>query len=1693
MGAFEDAISRIRGPQIEDLFPDDEAPSSTETVRQPARELEPFHPPSGFMPYQPTYPSLLEDENASKPWDFDPVRSLEKQQTFSAQVVEPALGAALHLAPSAVRLSGALGGQLYIPIPGVGAMTGAAAVEPVAQMMEEDLGIAEPSFKRGALNTAFAGIPAVGRIADPVKQLGIRVVESGAQNVAYDWSAYALGEGEKPTPASMAGSFAFGAAFSTPFALQEAAAIKRSLANLRARRAAMPGQMLAAHNEFGGSTFDLDGDNLIGQQGYSVSIYPERSLILEQAPTPEVVQDYISTHRDLFADPRNKIGSWWDKESGKHYIDVVAVLPDRDAAIALGKQYNQKAVFDLSALEEIPTGGTGEVIEGLPPEAKRLPPPESRLFTDIRENAVKARTAMNRVAEMYRASGLSDESGEVNIGLLLGETSPVRANFPKPKKTLTESAQHIRANLARIAADDIMSTKGASFDDWSAAMIDKYGDVVQPHLKQSWKSATTTLDRRTRALVSKLPNLKAAAALVKAGRSGEDWYAPMRRELTKLLGEDTNLFLRFLAATSPRQNIEQNIQSALKLYVQYKSGARTANPDVVAHAAVLRQNAVLSGKGLSPKLVPNLPERSALAGFRSVLYPEWAEAAVKGEEFGGPKVRNFLKAMMGDSDAVVIDTWLMRYLGYKPNERGELPSMSDLEYALNADYLRAQAKRLDMTPAAFQERIWRGMKRKWTGRRTIETDTDEPYQVVVRQRHQAGLPLFDDATLATFNRHESEIAAALEREFADAGRLHASAEGLGPKAIGDFDWETGEFTRTKNKGRENQRGASRVDALLPVWAMIQVAKGVNKFGAFGASAIRRFGETVRRFLPRAWKLGQRRAFTLANGQAEPPPPPDSQGPKKAFEAGPSSRVGKVRERLTDRYGKTGQLMAEMLEEHADLVEEQARGVTPDEQVQKLADQVKVDLVKLAQGHRPRPGTAVPAEDIKAWTDLTYTLDKKLSEKLQAKNELEPQGRWSDADEADLAALSSSFVNAHVVLAGQSAEAGRALRAHQIAKKLRNRDVESFLTFARNRGLDPEEIAKVMRQHRDPLSRARAVQTLTKLTAKRLYIHARYYTMLMDPTTWINAGLGNATGVLAREAGKVPGAIIDRIFNRGNRYLYAREASPRAAGTITGIRKGWRRAYAILKEGTDAASIAAGAAPPEELFVGKGVPLEVAANLPFRALSAVDAMTVSMASTAELHGFAYVRAMKKARDKSLTGKAAEEFAQKQAAEWISAPPEWLLTHVDRMSKQISLQGPLGHFWGNVERAFRRYPAVTSFLFPFLRTKVNVVKEAAKKTPLGLAQAVRLNRAARSREAALALAKRRGIRVGDVSAMEQSGGEGTFQDSLRREAAVVAGEASAGTAAVVVALPLLLAAGFGEITGDPPKDKAESQRLGRERPFNAVRVGNVWVSQRAFGSLEPILRTLGNAKQSFDIIHRKREEEGVDVRWQRMSEAFMDSLTGLLRAGPLGDLDNLSRVWDAGDPDTMLARLGEYFKGATILGEVADKYQRYADPYVRKVEGFGDPLRRAFTPGELSPRLDPLGDPIRKRPYPVVKQVGSRPDDLLNEAAKAGVAISAPNEDTLRVPADDGSTREVQLDTLDRRVLNRALGLANRYALKKVVGDREEWLLMEPEEKRRELTYWRDTLRGDLRRAAADALAEGRRLSIKELVSILEDAR
>lgn len=135
------------------------------------------------------------------------------------------------------------------------------------------------------------------------------------------------------------------------------------------------------HERDEGATYSLRWGNLAGLDLYAVSVYPDLGIAFSgRGIDKNVLQMFIAGNLDLLSDPRAAVGTWFNDVDGNTYIDVSAVLQDKEQAIELGERYNQIAIWDLKNALSIATCDTTEVnhncgqpIDNLPSPLERLP------------------------------------------------------------------------------------------------------------------------------------------------------------------------------------------------------------------------------------------------------------------------------------------------------------------------------------------------------------------------------------------------------------------------------------------------------------------------------------------------------------------------------------------------------------------------------------------------------------------------------------------------------------------------------------------------------------------------------------------------------------------------------------------------------------------------------------------------------------------------------------------------------------------------------------------------------------------------------------------------------------------------------------------------------------------------------------------------------------------------------------------------------------------------------------------------------------------------------------------------------------------------------------------------------------------------------------------------------------------------
>lgn len=90
------------------------------------------------------------------------------------------------------------------------------------------------------------------------------------------------------------------------------------------------------------------------KSGLALSIYPERAAILDaKSIKGSDIKDYIAKNKDILADRSNYVGAWWDKASGRVFLDISKVVSTDAEAKALCEQHGQRAYFNLKTFDTV--------------------------------------------------------------------------------------------------------------------------------------------------------------------------------------------------------------------------------------------------------------------------------------------------------------------------------------------------------------------------------------------------------------------------------------------------------------------------------------------------------------------------------------------------------------------------------------------------------------------------------------------------------------------------------------------------------------------------------------------------------------------------------------------------------------------------------------------------------------------------------------------------------------------------------------------------------------------------------------------------------------------------------------------------------------------------------------------------------------------------------------------------------------------------------------------------------------------------------------------------------------------------------------------------------------------------------------------------------------------------------------------
>lgn len=101
------------------------------------------------------------------------------------------------------------------------------------------------------------------------------------------------------------------------------------------------------------------------KSGYMCAVYSDRAewikgdAVKDPAKRTEAIKKFMEKNKDVLADKNNYLGTWYDTESGNISLDISRNFRNKNQAVKYAREHNEKAIWDVKNMVEIPTGGTG--------------------------------------------------------------------------------------------------------------------------------------------------------------------------------------------------------------------------------------------------------------------------------------------------------------------------------------------------------------------------------------------------------------------------------------------------------------------------------------------------------------------------------------------------------------------------------------------------------------------------------------------------------------------------------------------------------------------------------------------------------------------------------------------------------------------------------------------------------------------------------------------------------------------------------------------------------------------------------------------------------------------------------------------------------------------------------------------------------------------------------------------------------------------------------------------------------------------------------------------------------------------------------------------------------------------------------------------------------------------------------------
>jgi len=173
--------------------------------------------------------------------------------------------------------------------------------------------------------------------------------------------------------------------------------------------------------------------------------------------------------------------------------------------------------------------------------------------------------------------------------------------------------------------------------------------------------------------------------------SYKNWYALASDKIKASYNEDSKLFCGLLASASPRMGLTRNYNIAKAIYEDFKK-----NPNDFYRYALNEKQAIYK---------KYIIWHSHYNNIMRVLY-NYIYEYKNDLKLEGLKVNNFYQNLLGNKNAITLDTWMARHYKHAKS------FLSIGDYKRISKLIIRHAKRLELAPSELQAILWINVREK---------------------------------------------------------------------------------------------------------------------------------------------------------------------------------------------------------------------------------------------------------------------------------------------------------------------------------------------------------------------------------------------------------------------------------------------------------------------------------------------------------------------------------------------------------------------------------------------------------------------------------------------------------------------------------------------------------------------------------------------------------------------------------------------------------------------------------------------------------------------------------------------------------------------------------------------------------------------------------------------------------------------